>query len=702
MNQDSNICKIQHHFNENSNPVAEKWVWEEIKSGIPADFNTRFGKLYSERSGDWYRGEMRRRAISSKFLEIILLDETCQKEIPHTGVHIIGAWFGEDEINLENSELKHQLKLEESRFEGRVNFKHLKSPFGISFKKSFFARQFNMSWADIKGPLEMDNVKFGLKVGARERGVWVQETPVEDKEAEWVFMRGLRVDSDVIMNEGDFFPVDLQLAKIGGRLNLAKTHFRPSDCPKSESRPYCEESFLMAGSQIDGEVDMSQAKFLGKVSLRGAEIGNIVSMEKAIFGKELYLERARIKGSLIMEGGIFHNKVVMTGTEVEGDIFMSGEEKKDKKSTFKGDVELYRIRVRDMLVIKDAIFYGKLSMQAAIVGSNLDFRNSHFDDKVKLNTAKLERNFYLANAKFKDELALIAITVSGTLSFEGTQFHDLQKSSPDPDVRLNSAKIDTIEYKGIQNLNEVDLSGAHVDKLLISLPLEKNNQGEKKTINESNWLRFIPKHLKVFGFTYNQVVVEQGPTDSDWYFDLQAKITDYSPQPYEQAAKVLVESGRPDLANKMLRLRMDKEKQEAKKNDNYLRYSALLIFGWTIGYGIGLGPFRPILVLSIFFIIGTFVCHSTRGFQEMNKLLVSKSLIDDNPGSRDIPNKKKIGFAESAAYSADLMMPLINLWGKHDKIDMPGKRRYYFYFHKMLGWLMFTFIAAGVAGLIQK
>ncbi|PTN10965.1 hypothetical protein C8R11_11523 [Nitrosomonas aestuarii] len=62
-------------------------------------------------------------------------------------------------------------------------------------------------------------------------------------------------------------------------------------------------------------------------------------------------------------------------------------------------------------------------------------------------------------------------------------------------------------------------------------------------------------------------------------------------------------------------------------------------------------------------------------------------------------NKSKL--TEDLFYSFDMLLPLVTLDKHHEevthKIDIV---RYYFYFHKIMGYILAMIIAAGLSGLI--
>jgi hypothetical protein len=53
------------------------------------------------------------------------------------------------------------------------------------------------------------------------------------------------------------------------------------------------------------------------------------------------------------------------------------------------------------------------------------------------------------------------------------------------------------------------------------------------------------------------------------------------------------------------------------------------------------------------------------------------------------------------AYSFDLLLPIIRLREKHYQMDLNPWVRIYFYFHKIMGYVLASFLIAGIAGLTK-
>ena len=52
-------------------------------------------------------------------------------------------------------------------------------------------------------------------------------------------------------------------------------------------------------------------------------------------------------------------------------------------------------------------------------------------------------------------------------------------------------------------------------------------------------------------------------------------------------------------------------------------------------------------------------------------------------------------------YSFDLLLPLIKLREQHYKIELAGWARYYFYLHKLMGYILASFLIASLSGLTK-
>jgi len=285
------------------------------------------------------------------------------------------------------------------------------------------------------------------------------------------------------------------------------------------------------------------------------------------------------------------------------------------------------------------------------LNSRLTMKKGEFQE-VALAGANIRRNLYLIEAKFNGEL----------------------------DLKL--AKIGSVTSDNIE-VESLDLTGTQVDNVVVKVPSIENFTEQPKS-------QGFPKQLKSQGFTYNQFLIQKknnAKLNQDerekLYKEWLNRLEKYNPQPYDMAAKVMRENGYPELATDLLFASKEKERIRACDDKNIPRCAGLWLLRLTTGYGLGARLlFRPLLWLIVFVLLGAFV--------------YSRSPIDKIETDE---SRKWVGWM---AFSVDMILPLIRLREEHYNNDLEHDwQRYYFYIHQLFGWLMASFIFAGLAGITQ-
>jgi len=159
----------------------------------------------------------------------------------------------------------------------------------------------------------------------------------------------------------------------------------------------------------------------------------------------------------------------------------------------------------------------------------------------------------------------------------------------------------------------------------------------------------------------------------------------FSPQPYEYLANVLTEAGFPSKGNAIRHAARKKSRKEAIQNNNnkepeYLRWLGLIILQSTIGFGLGIRYFRVLIWLVAFAGIGFLVLLNSTDAAHRNLF-------------------------EMAWASFDVTLPIITLNPAYEEYifsDCSNGVKAYFYFQKIIGYILGGFIVAGLAGLTQK
>ena len=428
----------------------------------------------------------------------------------------------------------------------------------------------------------------------------------------------------------------------------------------------------------------------GGVNLFGAIIGgNLECQDGRFVGKETYaifLEGAQVTGSVLFlktpkaehdnlpgfqaEGSVRLFRASIGGNfECQGGKFISsqGYAIETQGTDIKGDVLLRNGFEAD----------GGVNLSAATIGGNLDFQSGKFLGKEKyaisLKGAKItgsvslgkgfqaEGKVSLFNAKIND-----ALSIADEIKTE-KMFIDLQFAK----VRILNDAEDNWPHKGRINLNNFVYETISHDS-----PLD-----DKKRLK---WLRL--QHLE----------------------------TNFSPQPYEQLAKVLRALGHEEAAINVL----------IAKQEDRRRYGNLSIMGkiwnrclsFTIAHGYR--PHQALALVFVFVLLGTFLFD--RGYSQG---LISPSRFDTKI-STSTSNSIKIpqGYPKfnSFIYSLDLFLPIVDLRQKNYwqpnakpgnqisrlmplfKINWGSVVQYYFWLHILLGWTLTTLWVAGFTGLVRR
>jgi hypothetical protein len=190
----------------------------------------------------------------------------------------------------------------------------------------------------------------------------------------------------------------------------------------------------------------------------------------------------------------------------------------------------------------------------------------------------------------------------------------------------------------------------------------------------------------------------------------------YTPQPYQQLSKILREMGDDDNADNALYLALEQDRQQT----SVLRRVLLFLLKYGIGYGIGSGYGLVIFWTVTLVVVGTLVI----GLHESARVGPSASHGPMEPGpdgpdsireptasAERLPNGAVHGQHADAnllgsiparvAYSLHNLLPLIQLDGAFDEVRLRSCARWYFYVHRIIGWLLGVFILAALAGLTQ-
>ncbi len=401
--------------------------------------------------------------------------------------------------------------------------------------------------------------------------------------------------------------------------------------------------------KTSNHVSFEGSVFKSTVDMDGIQVGKrLVMSEGAVFESEVILRGAKVGGQLAMVGSTFKGKVDMDSLEVSSSLFMNAAEIKKGKQTisdpavFEGEVILRNAKVDGQLVMDGSMFKGKVNMNSLHVGSHLFMRNATFetDKEIDLLGSNIDGDLDISGSKEIPSIDLTGTTIKGEFCLGSEMYHPL-KFRKGAKLTLRNAE-----------------TGALQD-------LEKTWEGLK---------------LELTGFTYKRLggftAGKKGGMATrsvDWMKGWLAKQEHYSPQPYKQLANILRDSGYKGKADDILYA----SRERAREESDGLKYLWLTFLKLTIGHG-----FR---VYYLFVWVA--------GLTAIGAIVLKIS----GEGARH-------GMTFGLSYSLDMLLPIIKLREFHYTKDMwlMDWSRYYFYFHKVMGYVLVSVLIAGLTGITKK
>lgn len=652
--------------------AQERWVWDQVRLGKAAF-------LKKNPSEQWTEDKV----LRPQFLKTILLHKPYCENITRNGVIIIGAWIKEP-LNITNATILKPLALVNCRFESIVNLVNLKAKQNLSLIASEFKGWLKMDQIDVKN-LKFCATKFTKEVILNKAKIagYLDMRGANFKES--LNMDGVVVKGSLFMSDKAIFEKDVILngAKIDGHLDMSSANFKAH---LSMNNIVVKGSLLMRDKAI----------FEKDVDLSGANIGDHVEMYSSTFKEFLNMTNIDIKSSLNMsDGANFENDIILRGATIGGQMGLCSSNFKGKLymeqieinsglymrdgSNFHKEVILLNAKIGGQLDLSGSIFESKLNMDGIFVGTGLMIRSrALFKNEVVLRNATIDSDITIIGSSFKGKLNMFYLTSKGNLNCVGG-------NNFDGPVNLCYAHIYGNMYLVQSKIKYLNLTSTRIDKELhlgsenllppiwsseAKLILQNTHAGVLQDMPNS-W----PDELDIKGFTYTQLggygsETSMATRNVSWMKKWLEKQKQFSPQSYEQLAKILIKEGYPDKA--IVILYADRERE--RSNSKLSKFIGLTLQKWIVGYGYY--NFRSLYWIGFFIIIGwIIICRS---------------------GTKNA--KKKIW---SLIYSIDILLPIIELDKENDTIKLQGFSKYYFYVHKILGYVFTFYLIAGLSGLIQ-
>ena len=582
----------------------------------------------------------------------------------------------------------------------------------LSLVGSIFSGALDMELVTVGGSLFMRQARFaGVRLtGAKIAG---QLSIEESTFSELLKMDSMSVGQSLHMGNGATFEgVVLRGTKIGSQLALRDSTFKgllDLDSVTVEESMYLQQARFgearMKGANVHGQLAMNGSTFTGLFQMNSATIGEglymsddstfngLLEMDSVTVGQSLHMQRATF-AEVRLTGANIHDWVWLDGSTFNGFLQMDsitvGESLYMRQAAF-AKVRLRGAKIGNRLVLIGSTFSGLLEMDSVTIGARLLMGQAQFLS-VNLLNATIGGAIELDDSTFKGPLNMDSVKVGGSLFMREGVFNDR--------VVLVHASVGGSLDAGGSSLGELDLRGARIAR---ELRLGSSNRGiEWKEYSDGNKTVFRPKlnllnaaagafqdtknswpkdlEWELDGFTYSrfggleatesELPFERG---ADWFIRWLEKNKTFSPQPYQQLAKVLRQTGHEPLADEILFALEDRirnhERTPVLKKALLMASCALLGYGYEV-WRAGVWFFG--LVLLGFCIL----CIT--------------------------PEDRRRSFWHRMFYSLGTAVPLIGLMPIQEEFsrDLASGVAWYFVFHRILGLVIVSALIAGMTGLV--
>ena len=391
-------------------------------------------------------------------------------------------------------------------------------------------------------------------------------------------------------------------------------------------------------------VDLRDSHVSGQLSLRGSEVTGLLNMDRIQVDQSLIMHDAQL-GGFVTRNASIGGQVDLAGSKVTGTFDMDSlhvdhDLLMHDRAVF-GPVLLLDVHIGGQIDLSGSRVTGTFDMDTLQVGSNAIMgRGAEFDGPINFIFGKVGGSLELAGGLFKSAVDLTDTQIGGELRL-GSSRQAPARWTADSTLILRNVRADAIQ----------DLSNSWPDKLDL-------NRFTYRSLGGINSDEKDPMLGRPIG----------------WFEAWLGKQAVYTPGPYQQLATVLREQGQPDTADEILYAGKERERAQSTS----MVYTEATANKWFIGYGYH-------KFWSMYWALG---------------FLISGTLLLwlSGQGGRV---SRHYSLPYGIFYSFDFLLPIIRLREKHYQIDLRGWIRYYFYVHRIMGYVLASFLIAGISGLVK-
>lgn len=512
------------------------------------------------------------------------------------------------------------------------------------------------------------NQKEGKNLDPKKPEEWTESRVVSSKFLETILLEGSYKEALTrkgVQISGAWFKeqIDISLASLAHRLSLEYSLF-DSHIDISFLRSSYDISFN--GSKFNSKLNMTSLKInssfylcfaeVKEVDMLGAKIEERLNISGSKFYGKLNMDKIEVKSSLFMRGGAEFKDVILRSAEIVGHLDMSS-------SKFHDILDMDSIKVKNALHMSNQAEFKHVILRSAKIDGQIAMNSSKFHGILNMDSINVESHLFMSqDAEFKN-VSLVAAKIGGGLDISNSKLSFLD---------LTGAKIRG-EFRLGSSFHPQPKWGDKGKLILLNTAV-----GALQDLKES-W----PDKIELTGFTYSRLggfgvdpQKSMAERDISWLKEWLEKQKHYSPQPYEQLGKILREAGYSKKAKDILFEGKKREQEEAF--GSWLNWFNLALQRTFVGYG-----YRYLRTFGWF----------------IGLVLLGASILWVNEQSIIADN-----WLDRIFYSLDKLLPIVKLSEIHYLINREpsGFTKYYFYFHTLFGFVLASYLIAGLSGITKK
>jgi len=319
---------------------------------------------------------------------------------------------------------------------------------------------------------------------------------------------------------------------------------------------------------------------------------------------------------------------------------------------------------------------------------NLDDEEKREQDEVReLGTISLDtdgvsvsRSMFLDRSTIPKFAAMTYMKVPVFLSLLGTHLHQVDLTGSIVSAKLilgtakNRKKAENTDWEATNRNQSFFIMNDAIIKT-IDAPLDKQNIWPETTvINNLHWDEFNDSNGKI-----------KLEDVKSWLSH-----TVFSASSYDQAREVFMKSGMEKEAKEIGIEKRHQERKDAWNRGDYFNWFLMTLLWVFIDYGYN--TWYAGLWIIGFIVFGGIVFNTTKTSR------YREIIGDRNSGFKEVTKFQFDRFG--VGYSFDMLLPLVKLREKHYQVDIKEPlQRYYFYFHKIMGYVLGSVFVAGISGL---